>query len=163
MNNIEYLRDLPIPLFHTVYYKMTNEFLDKGETLLKERDDTDALYIVTTGTLEVFIELDGHKFIVDMLGKGSIICHRGVFTDDEMLVNIAAITPVYYLKLTEDQVDELRKQDAFFDARIGKYQHALMRKGTVYPLDYILPSTEKKQKKINQVTNILKNVVTNII
>ena len=49
---------------------------------MKELDDTDALFVIESGELEVFIEMEGNEFVIDKLTSGAVLNHRSVFTED---------------------------------------------------------------------------------
>ena len=82
--------------------------MEIGEILLRELDDTDALFIVEHGCMEIFTEFDGNEFIIDRLPAGSVLNHHVVFTEDSMVVNIRAVCPTYILTLHENDFEELQ-------------------------------------------------------
>lgn len=69
------------PLFHGFTVHGTQRLLDAGEikqvaagdVLLKEGDAADFAVLVLTGELEVFIERDGHQFVLTEAGPGTIL------------------------------------------------------------------------------------------
>ena len=72
--------------------------------MLKERDETDALYIVSHGQLEFFTSFEGTEFILEKLPSGSVLNHRMVFTDDQMELNIRASKHTHLLELHLDDL-----------------------------------------------------------
>jgi CRP-like cAMP-binding protein len=62
----------------------------KGDYLLKEHDETDNIYIVERGELEVVEEYEGNQFIIERLNSGTVLNYTTIFTDDLMKINIRA-------------------------------------------------------------------------
>ena len=86
---------------------MKQRHLEEGEILLRELDDTDKLYIVEYGSLEIFTEFDGNEFVIDYLPPGSVLNHYVVFTEDNMMVNIRARQPTIINELHEKDIETL--------------------------------------------------------
>ena len=89
-------------------YQCKQKYLHEGEMLLRELDDTDSLFIIESGQLEIFIEVEGNPFVVEHLNAGSILNHHVVFTEDQMITNIRATMPTYYLELHEKDFEFLQ-------------------------------------------------------
>jgi len=105
---IEYFKNkMDYPLFHRLMYTLKTQYMEKGEILLKEKDDTDNLFLIEQGCLEVFTMFEGNEFVIDRLPKGSCIGHRVVFTEDQMIVNIRAKEPSYVSRLHEKDFEEI--------------------------------------------------------
>jgi CRP-like cAMP-binding protein len=135
-----------------------------GEHLLRENEDTDSLYIIETGILEVYIELDGgNKFEVEFLKEGSVLNYRSLFTEDFMLVNVRAIKPAHLRVLSEDDLNKLCKKDKVLNKKMQQYQHKLMKNNETYPVDAICHTHSKHMQGVLRRRIILKNTVTNII
>lgn len=56
MRQIDFLRQMTIAQFHDVMYEMRLVLVDNEEYLLKEDDETDTLFIVESGVLEVYLD-----------------------------------------------------------------------------------------------------------
>ena len=78
---------------------------------MKEQDDTESLFIIENGQLEVFVYMEGNKFVMSHLNAGSVLNHRCIFTEDNMLVNVRATMPTYVLELTERDMERLKEED----------------------------------------------------
>ena len=83
-------------------------FIERGTYLLQERDKVDTIYIVISGLLEVYTEFDGNEFLLERLGPGSVINYRTIFMEEEVYVNIKAITITHLQQLTCEKLDEIR-------------------------------------------------------
>ena len=118
---IDYFKQIDYPFFHSILYKMKMRYLEKGDILLKELDDTDALFIVEYGHLEIFTEFEGNEFIVDKLPPGSVLNHHVVFTEDNMVTNIRATCTTYINELHENDFEELQESEPLFKKRMMMY------------------------------------------
>lgn len=99
---VDYMQSISKPMFHDLYFMLKSRFIDTNEHLLKENDETDSLFILETGMLQVYTEFEGNKFIIDNLCPGSVIGHKGIFMEDTMVVNIRATRPTFLSELRED-------------------------------------------------------------
>lgn len=100
LSKIDFLKDMDAETFHEIYFKLKQISLESRDTLLKENDENESIYVVEYGYLEVFSTFDGHEFVIDFLGPGTILGHRSCFTDDTSFVNIRAPNPAYVTQLT---------------------------------------------------------------
>jgi len=65
--------------------------------------------------------MEGNPFCIEHLNAGSILNHRVVFTEDQMVVNIQATMPTYILELTEKDFEYLQQEDQVFNKKIQMY------------------------------------------
>ena len=77
--------------------------------ILREGDDTDCLFIVESGLLELRTEIDGNVFSLLRLPQGTVINQKNFFLDDEqMQVTLIAIVPSQVLVFEHEQLEVLR-------------------------------------------------------
>lgn len=57
--------------------------VDKGELLLKEGDPVNYMLIVKEGEVEIFKDIDSTIFVIDKLGRGSVINFRNFYFKEE--------------------------------------------------------------------------------
>lgn len=127
--------------------------------MLKEFDPTEALYIIESGEVEIFLEISGEEFVLERLGQGSVINHRVIFLEDVMVVNIRATKPTFVRFLFEDDINQFKIGDDELIRIIGLYESNLMKRGTSYPLDYIKHSHDDDERRKNYRHFVLKTVV----
>jgi CRP-like cAMP-binding protein len=142
---ISYFRDISVPLFHEIIFRFKRSYLNDGEILMKELDGTDKLYIVEYGYLEIYFELEGNEFIIDRLPAGSVLNHRSIFTEDEMVVNIRAHGLTYIKTIDEQDIEELKQIDEQFGKKLGLYTNRLLSDKVLAPLDYVIHSHHPKK------------------
>ena len=55
LKQIQYFENLPVDIFHSIFYKFEEIFLKVGEFLLLEGDETNQLFVVDHGLLQIMI------------------------------------------------------------------------------------------------------------
>jgi len=111
--------------------------MEKDEVLIKEGDDLDAIYVVEKGNIQVYSEVDGHEFIIDNLGPGSVIGHRSVFTEDNMVVEMRATMATFISQVEEDDINDTREEFAEFDKVLLMFTNNIYKLNKIFYLDYI--------------------------
>jgi CRP-like cAMP-binding protein len=101
-------------LFHKILYNLELKYYKGNHLLLKEDDECKLIYIVLSGSLEVYTELEGNEFVLEQLMPGSILNHRVIFTDDTMQVNIRTIGNTQLLELSQANLVEILGSDCNF-------------------------------------------------
>ena len=83
-SRIEYFKGMSIPMYHDLYYThLRPQSLDEGEYLIKKGEDTSYLYIIELGQIEVVKTIEGNEFVVEKLGRGSILNYTSIFVEDD--------------------------------------------------------------------------------
>ena len=114
-------------LFHKLLYSLEEKYYPIGHILLKEQDNTETLFIVAHGALEVYSEFEGNDFIIETLNEGSILNFRVLFTDDLMSVNIRCKKGTHLLQFPLHVLNEIRGDDKNFDKRLRVYENNLLK------------------------------------
>lgn len=83
--------DMTAELFHQVLYGFEEHFYVHDSSILKDQDACDTIYIVGSGCLELFTELEGNVFVIERLYQGSILNSRVIFTDDQMHLSVKTV------------------------------------------------------------------------
>ncbi len=102
-------------LFHSVDPKTRSMILKKfklvkfkkGEIIIKEGDISDAMYIIKSGYVEVFIEKEGMKKVLAELSEGEFFGEIAVLTGQKRTASVLAKTDVELMKLTKKDIDEV--------------------------------------------------------
>jgi CRP-like cAMP-binding protein len=111
---IEYFKEISNKFFHLLLYQFKMITLEQGERLLKEGDDTEQLYIVMKGCLNIYTEFEGNEFLLAKLPKGSVLNYRVIFLEDQMLVRIQADEFTFIQCLHEKAFAILESEDFKF-------------------------------------------------
>jgi CRP-like cAMP-binding protein len=78
-------------MFHHLFFMFEPIYLDPGEVLLYKGDETNQLFVVEYGMLEVYFEMEGNEFSIEDLGPGSVLNPTVIFMSDSMTVNVRAL------------------------------------------------------------------------
>jgi CRP-like cAMP-binding protein len=84
-------------LFHKILYSFAPSFIEMGSVFLKEGDNVDSIFIVVSGTLEIFTSFEGNDFVIDRLHRGSVLNYRVIFNEDKMKNDIRATENTHLL------------------------------------------------------------------
>lgn len=80
---IDYLKGLNKFMFHEISYSFKERLLEDKEVLIKEQELIDQIFIVKSGELEVFKEVDGNEFVFCKIRAGAVLNSRNVVFDHE--------------------------------------------------------------------------------
>ena len=114
-------------MFHSLFYghlKFKNLMI--GDHLLKENDDTNHVYIVEHGQLEVYLIQEGNEFIIERLNAGAILNYTAIFTDDNSFPIVRASKNTKILSLSEDAFKNLQDEYPEFKKKMLKHQHSIL-------------------------------------
>jgi CRP-like cAMP-binding protein len=84
--------------------------LPRGSTLFSQGDDSDALYIVTSGQVRVLQVLRGVETVVAFLGRGEVLGEGGILTGETRPVTIKLATTCEFLKLPRKDFEEVLRE-----------------------------------------------------
>ena len=76
--------------------------LAAGQTLFRQGDVPDALYVVTHGSLEVLIEERGVRRVVRVLGRGAFLGEMGVLLDEPRSATVRARRDAELIRIPND-------------------------------------------------------------
>ena len=133
-------------LLHTILYSLEEKYYPIGHIVLQEQDETDKLFIVSHGALEIYSEFEGNEFLIETLNEGSVLNYRVLFTDEQMYVNVRCKCGTHLLELSLDKLKEIRAGDKNFDKKLMLFENQLLRKSFKIPLDYMMSSVGKPPK-----------------
>mmetsp|Transcript_18764 Transcript_18764/g.28848 ORF Transcript_18764/g.28848 Transcript_18764/m.28848 type:complete len:99 (-) Transcript_18764:1737-2033(-) len=72
LSKIEYFHlGLSKASLHDLIYRFDPCFYEAGESILRVDDTCTAMYLVVRGVVEVYIEIEGHEFVLENLYPGS--------------------------------------------------------------------------------------------
>ena len=148
-------------LFHKILFSFAPRFIEIGNLLLKEGDKVESIFIVQSGTLEIYASFEGNEFIIEKLHRGSVLNYRVIFNGDEMHAGVRATQNTHLLELSAAKLTEIRESDKIYGQKVTMWENQLLRSGRTTPLDYMVgtigkPSGIERSKKNK---NILKNII----
>ena len=73
--------------------------LSGGETLTREGDEADALYLVIGGRLQVSIERDGEQVLIGFIGRGELVGEMALVTREPRTATVRALRDTQLLRL----------------------------------------------------------------
>ena len=84
LRKVEFLREGIAPsILNQLVYTTPSRVYNAGQILFGPGDPMNTIQMVEEGVVEIFIYLEGTKFILDRLYAGSVINYRNLFLDDE--------------------------------------------------------------------------------
>jgi CRP-like cAMP-binding protein len=114
------------PLFHGFTVNGTKRLVDSGEIknvaagdiLLKEGDAADFAVLVLAGKLDVFIERDGHSFVLTEAGPGTILGELALLCGIPRSASARATEDTTVLEWSDDTLRTLLLRDRSLAQRI---------------------------------------------
>ncbi|NNL12547.1 MAG: cyclic nucleotide-binding domain-containing protein [Acidimicrobiia bacterium] len=76
--------------------------LPGGETLLREGDRADALYVVASGRMQAFVAAEGTETLVGEIGRGEVIGEMGILGDEPRSATVRALRDSNLLRFSSD-------------------------------------------------------------
>jgi CRP-like cAMP-binding protein len=87
---------------------LTEEAFTGGNVICMKGDDSDSLYIVKDGKVEVTVSSsDGKVILLGILSRGDVFGEVGLIDKESRTANITALSKVTLLKLTNDDFDKI--------------------------------------------------------
>ena len=168
IDRIDYFQGVSERTKRDIVYSLNPVNFDKGALIFKPNEEADAMYIVDSGVVEVYIMIDkGVEFVIDRLYKGSIINHRSFLFNDviDTYARCASLVSLFYIKI--EDLTKIRERDALVDSQISTIEESMVYNENAIAIDYIISEKEQNRKKRpkalnerrNKLTHILKNAV----
>lgn len=83
LSRVEYLRNLGAKQMHKVIYAFREKQIERGHIILRPGKPVNSMVVVADGQLEIVTEVDGFEIVLVRLCKGSVLCHRTFFENEE--------------------------------------------------------------------------------
>ena len=90
---------MPIDIQFDLIFSLKTKNFAKHDFILEQGTNIEEIYFIEEGQAEVSSEFEGNKFVLDILGPGSVINYRACFLKDQMYVDITAMTDMKILTL----------------------------------------------------------------
>ena len=82
LQKVPYFANMSDECIHDLYFVLIPGFYEKEDTIIREGQNADRIVLIEHGEVEVFAEFEGNKFVIEILGAGSVINHRTIFMND---------------------------------------------------------------------------------
>lgn len=143
--------------------------IQRGETIIVQGEMGVSAFLIQSGDVVVFTELDGKRVELARMGPGQIVGEMALVVDSPRTATVQALTDCNLIVITRDTLrDKLQKSDPTIRAlvsmlmkRLAQSNKALLRKGgnlddmvdlisSVYQeLHMSLPAQQKKSLEIS--------------
>ncbi|MBI5209256.1 MAG: patatin-like phospholipase family protein [Elusimicrobia bacterium] len=88
--------------------------MPKGATLYVQGDESDALYLVTSGAVRIVNPQRGPDAVVAMMGRGDVLGEAGLLTGERRSVTVRLDTSCEFLKLKRQDFEALSRENPTF-------------------------------------------------
>lgn len=82
--------------------------LASGETLMRQGEPGDALYLLVSGRLRVYIEQDGQRRVVREISRGEVVGEMSLITDEPRSATLVAIRDSVLVSLGKEDFAQLQ-------------------------------------------------------
>lgn len=130
-------------LFHKILFSFAPRLIENGDVLLMEGDKVESIFVVLSGTLEIYSEFEGNEFIIEKLHRGSVLNYRTIFNGEEMHVGVRATENTYLLELSLEKLTEIRESNKIYGQKVTMWENQMLRIGMTNPLDYMVGTIGK--------------------
>jgi len=138
IRQVEFFNNISVNAIHDILYSLKSIYNEKGTLLMKPDDNSNLMYFVESGVLEIYTILEGNEFVLDRLYKGSCLNHRSFLQEDSMYVYVRCARSVSLLYISTNQLDQIKTQHPDFEKKYLSFQNSVLRSGKSFPLDYIV-------------------------
>lgn len=94
--------------------------IPKGDVILREGEEGDALYIVISGRCEAYTEKDGQRRVLERYHNGDSFGETSLLSGEAIWASVKAINDTLLVKIDEQYVDELTKNNATISRQLGE-------------------------------------------
>ena len=167
IERINYFRGVSEKTKRDIVYSLNPVNFDKGGLIFKPGDEADAMYIVDSGIVEIFIYMENkEEFMIDRLYKGSVINHRAFLFNDviDTYARCSTMVSLFFIKI--DDLSNIRDRDPFVDSQINIIEENMIYRDNAVAIDYIIEGSPEmlndkrprdEVERRYELTHILKN------
>ena len=108
---INYFRTLKYMTKQEILYNMERVTYEKDHLLCKKDDIATKLFVIQDGIVEVackYATKIEEQFVIERLGRGSIINHRSFMVEDDADTDFRCLTTVSCFELTAEKLKEIK-------------------------------------------------------
>ena len=125
------------------------------------------MIIIAEGTVDVVTSFESNEFIIDKLGRGTVVNYRNFFKRDHNSVTYRCSSDCKVFSLDIEDMNEIidRNSKKKEIKKIDRYQTKIIKETIKYPLDYILvhPDEKKIDRGFVERSSKLKNTIMGVV
>jgi NTE family protein/lysophospholipid hydrolase len=106
--------------------------LDAGETLCRQGEEADALFIVVHGSLEVLVQSGHEEQIVSLIGRGEAVGEMALLSDEPRSATVRAVRDSELVRIPVTEFDRLREEPSII-AGLARTLATRLRQTTTTP------------------------------
>ncbi|MGE5379510.1 MAG: mechanosensitive ion channel family protein [Methylocystaceae bacterium] len=110
LRQIDTLEQLEVEYLEMIASKMMLYYINKGETLFREGEPGDSLYIVVVGVLKVIVNKDNIEHTIAQITPGQFFGEMSMLTSEPRTATIRAATDVIAYEIHRDHLNEVFKK-----------------------------------------------------
>src|SRR5436190_23397372 len=103
-------RDLDPTILHTLERELQWLTLDAGETLVREGERGDSLFVLMSGRLGVFVERTSGEELAGEIGKGEVVGELALVGDHPHVATVLAFRPSVLARLTRSSLERVQRE-----------------------------------------------------
>lgn len=96
-------------------FNFIQETFDRGSYLFKEKERSNAMFIVKNGICEISVQIENQNFTIERLYRGSVINHRSFLIADTSDISCKCSQTMTLFYLTYNQIKRLRMKSSKLD------------------------------------------------
>ena len=111
MEKISYFKYLKLMTKQEIFHSMERVTYEKDALLCKKGDIATKMFVIQDGIIEVackYAPRIEEEFVIERLGRGSIINHRSFMLEDDADTDFRCLTAVSCFELTADKIREIK-------------------------------------------------------
>lgn len=113
----------PEPRFIPALMKILKRVdIKRGEAVFRQGDESDSMYFVESGRLEVELELEGGKLLrLKKIGPGAVFGEMGIFTTAPRSATVRASEPCVVYRMSKAKLEVVEKRAPALVTAINRY------------------------------------------
>ena len=141
LEKINYFRRLQFLTKQEIIYSMERVTYEKDHLLCKKDDIATKMFVIQDGIVEVackYAPKIEEEFVIERLGRGSIINHRSFMVEDDADTDFRCLTAVSCFELSVEKLKEIKEKKEDMRSAFRHVEEEVFK--PIYPLalDYII-------------------------
>ena len=168
MEKISYFKYLKLLTKQEIFHSMERVTYEKDALLCKKGDIATKMFVIQDGIVEVackYAPRIDEEFVIERLGRGSIINHRSFMLEDDADTDFRCLTSVSCFELSADKIKEIKNKREDMRTAYRAVEEEVLIPQFPLALDYIIHNNRPGKKeylaqlKKNQMRVKLKNAI----
>lgn len=132
--SVPMLRDLSEDLFARLVANAEFVTAQRGDVVMREGEEPDCLYFVTSGSLEVFRQHpDGSATTIDILREGAFVGELALLLKDHRTASVRAWRDALLIRISGQSFEDVFRQDALLTLRLARTLAERLKHTTISP------------------------------